>query len=463
MENDIRIREEFLSILRTQFQKDCPDCYLNAFGSFYNGFGFRNSDLDVCFIFKDGREQNNEEIIRILKRLLQSMRSSQLFDNVQPVLHAKVPIIRSRHRKSNIDIDISLHNTLAIENTRLLKCYTDIDPRVSELGYIVKHFAKFCDIADASRGTISSYAYIIMVIHFLQQVEPPVLPVLQQMTDENESNTFKKCGQWNIYFFDNLDKLKTIWKQENDLTTGALWLEFLRYYTEKFDYDEHVVTIRKIQPLLRRDKGWFRKTIAIEDPFELTHNLTGGLRMKNWTMIRRAFINAREKFGIPPKDFNINQPDIQQIEKILFDIDVLCPQNAPKRCPWCQGPYHIRKRCPKFASLAEQNQSKGKQQYFHRQRSANDQHYSFDYQEKYRHQHSFPLPNGCYQSFPYSQYYPVTHQHQQSFVVQAFPNGTRHVQTTSIQTSSHSQRQCFNCHEFGHIKAQCPQLRQKHK
>lgn len=40
------------------------------------------------------------------------MRSSQLFDNVQPVLHAKVPIIRSRHRKSGIDIDISLHNTL---------------------------------------------------------------------------------------------------------------------------------------------------------------------------------------------------------------------------------------------------------------------------------------------------------------------------------------------------------------
>lgn len=57
MENDIRIREEILSLLKNQFQKDCPDCHLNAFGSFYNGFGFRNSDLDVCFIFKDGREQ----------------------------------------------------------------------------------------------------------------------------------------------------------------------------------------------------------------------------------------------------------------------------------------------------------------------------------------------------------------------------------------------------------------------
>lgn len=65
------------------------------------------------------------------------------------------------------------------------------------------------------------------------------------------------------------------------MSTGALWLEFLRFYTEKFCYDEHIVTIRQIEPLLRRDKGWFRKTIAVEDPFELTHNLTGGLHMKS--------------------------------------------------------------------------------------------------------------------------------------------------------------------------------------
>lgn len=51
------MRKEILTQLTTQFQKDCPDCVLNAFGSFYNGFGFRNSDLDVCFIHKDGREQ----------------------------------------------------------------------------------------------------------------------------------------------------------------------------------------------------------------------------------------------------------------------------------------------------------------------------------------------------------------------------------------------------------------------
>ena len=41
-----------------------------------------------------------------------TMKSSKTFEDVQPVLHAKVPIIRSRHRQLHIEIDISLHNML---------------------------------------------------------------------------------------------------------------------------------------------------------------------------------------------------------------------------------------------------------------------------------------------------------------------------------------------------------------
>ena len=55
---DIENRQQILNQLEKQFQKDYPDCNLYAFGSFYNGFGFSQSDLDVCLVFKDEREQN---------------------------------------------------------------------------------------------------------------------------------------------------------------------------------------------------------------------------------------------------------------------------------------------------------------------------------------------------------------------------------------------------------------------
>lgn len=38
-----------------------------------------------------------------------------------------------------------------------------------------------CDIGDASRGSLSSYAYTLMALFFLQQRNPPVIPVLQEV------------------------------------------------------------------------------------------------------------------------------------------------------------------------------------------------------------------------------------------------------------------------------------------
>jgi DNA polymerase sigma len=55
----------------------------------------------------------------------------------------------------------------------------------------------------------------------------------------------------------------------------------LRFYTEQFDYEKHVVSIRQLEPLLRQEKGWFKQTLAIEDPFELSHNLGAGLSIRS--------------------------------------------------------------------------------------------------------------------------------------------------------------------------------------
>ena len=37
-------------------------------------------------------------------------------------------------------------------------------------------------MCDASTGSLSSYAYILLLLHYLQQVKPPVIPVLQQVS-----------------------------------------------------------------------------------------------------------------------------------------------------------------------------------------------------------------------------------------------------------------------------------------
>jgi DNA polymerase sigma len=72
--NDIDKRTKILTSLEKQFQKDYPECNLHAFGSFYNGFGFQQSDLDVCIVFKDERE-HNVCILKIAKSHFNSLSS----------------------------------------------------------------------------------------------------------------------------------------------------------------------------------------------------------------------------------------------------------------------------------------------------------------------------------------------------------------------------------------------------
>ena len=106
------------------------------------------------------KEINYKRIIRNLGALF---RRESDFDQIEERVSAKVPIVKFRHRKSMIEGDISLYNTLALQNTDLLRTYAQIDERTKTLGYVVKHFSKVCRIGDASCGSLSSYAYIVMM------------------------------------------------------------------------------------------------------------------------------------------------------------------------------------------------------------------------------------------------------------------------------------------------------------
>jgi terminal uridylyltransferase len=49
---------------------------------------------------------------------------------VYAVTSAKVPIVRFYHLATQIEGDISVYNTLALENTKMLSTYSSIDWRV---------------------------------------------------------------------------------------------------------------------------------------------------------------------------------------------------------------------------------------------------------------------------------------------------------------------------------------------
>lgn len=117
----------------------------------------------------------------------------------------------------------------------------------------------------------------------------------------------------------------------------------LRFYTEEFDFKEHVISIRRKSLLTTFKKQWTSKYIVIEDPFDLNHNLGAGLSRKMTNFIMKAFINGRRVFGIPVKGFP------KDILAYFFDPDVLTEgELAPndRCCRICGKIGHFMKDCP---------------------------------------------------------------------------------------------------------------------
>ena len=86
---------------------------------------------------------------------------------------------------------------------------------------------------------------------------------------------------WNAWFYSDFRALCQKWRARNQQSVSELWLGFLKYYACEFDDKSNVVCIRQSRTLTKFEKLWNSPAIAIEDPFDLSHNLGAGISRKS--------------------------------------------------------------------------------------------------------------------------------------------------------------------------------------
>lgn len=79
---------------------------------------------------------------------------------------AKVPIVKMWDPELKLACDMNVNNTLALENTRMIKTYVQIDPRVRPLAMIVKHWTKQRLVNDAGKQDLHERFMIISLTIF---------------------------------------------------------------------------------------------------------------------------------------------------------------------------------------------------------------------------------------------------------------------------------------------------------
>ena len=265
----MKLRDALYEVMRGVF----PYCGLYVVGSSMNGFGSHTSDMDLCLMLSYNDIDQKKEATEILRILHKALKKCSFLRELT-LIRAKVPILKFVDKVSEVECDLNINNSVGIRNTHLLNAYSRLDWRVSCLVLFVKHWAKQQNINDASQGTISSYSLVLMVIHYMQcGCNPPVIPSLQvKYPHKFDVNTDIRLLTLN-------EKLPP-YKSPNQDSLGELFVGFMDYYANTFDFCEDAISVRlgrrlpkevviKQNPVLNPPNQW--KCISIEEPFNLSN------------------------------------------------------------------------------------------------------------------------------------------------------------------------------------------------
>lgn len=313
-----------------------PGTDIGVFGSSTNTFGSDDADLDMCLIlplqvsaltgagaFSGDSTDSRSLLIETVGKFLTEAAGGMSEVSIRST--ARIPIVLFKDPISGLDCDISFNNPLAMRNTRLLAAYSSIDERLRQLAFLIKKWAKVRGINDPQQGTLSSYGYLLCLIHFLQTRSPPILPSLQQLPPQWPDKTVPLPGQlerWdahpvdgrpcNTYFLDptaaGAEKASAALKAEaikNTQTVGELFAEFFLYFGWLFDAHNNVVSVRMgraVDKTLKAEESCWsvNDKLCIEDPFEHWYDVAHVLRgpkmdhflkaefLRAYTLIARA-------------------------------------------------------------------------------------------------------------------------------------------------------------------------------
>ena len=289
---------------------------VRPFGSAANGFGTKFSDLDAtCFEEKaeEDKDEEQKQPAEILsERLAPLLREHPAFTMAQEVLHARVPILKLCFERE-LEVDLSCHNTLPLQNTRLLKAYSSLDERVRDLVITVKLWAKAHEVCGASQSHLSSYALTLMAIYFLQvhpKIKLVMLPVGVFKEDNNPDSEQK------------VEAARNSWNCS--LCLGQMVLRFFQFYSQEFQWGDEVVSVRfgnrtyVTNNIVQKLKGRHCKRLHVEDPVDETRNLNCVLGEMQEILLRQTMLDTYQRLQnnapwtiFPPKRAAKEEPHLE--------------------------------------------------------------------------------------------------------------------------------------------------------
>lgn len=239
---------------------------LQVIGSSAYGLNTVNGDIDVVCLAEINKENDERSSqANVLIDLSSKLKDSE-FSIENTLLSATFPIIKLRHKMTNLRIDMSVNQYGAMENTTLISNILLAYPAIKQVIVLAKCICSIFEINSSYICTLSSYSITLMVIFYFQMINeiPHLLSARKKV---------------NYKHFDLFENLKG----------------FFFYYGWIFSYVNDVVSIRTGRPMKKSSTSFriynskYNLVFCIEDPIVSDFNVTRTVNEVSLVRIVKTF------------------------------------------------------------------------------------------------------------------------------------------------------------------------------
>lgn len=230
------------------------------------------SDLEITVLTK--RNVSEETITKLL---IDALSSNSNYANVESRLTKRTNLLIIEDKKNKVKIELNFNNVFGVLNSSFIRNYLLYESRALIMVNIIKEWSKRNQINGNHEGYLSSYCFSLMVIFFLQRIDPPVLPVIS-----SKANLRSIWIQDNHYYIENALLSQNSFKQsDNKDVISVLLLKFFMFYESWFDNENYCIDITSKTEVIRNYditylnffKEKSRKSVyCFIDPFDYSYN-----------------------------------------------------------------------------------------------------------------------------------------------------------------------------------------------
>nr|CAB3267382.1 speckle targeted PIP5K1A-regulated poly(A) polymerase-like [Phallusia mammillata] len=314
-EEELHVRDLICKLLQSALHEAFPDCTLKPYGSSVSGFGTQGCDLDLHFEYTSihpdilheikmhrdtendssnstvGEEITSQEIIAAVGEVIKQCVPD--CHKIKVISASRFPLVRFYHKGSNVKCDISLSNKLAVVNTTYLQLCCKVFPMLKPLVIAIRTWMRHWELAGGvhvNGPRLNNYAVTLMALFFLQNTGR--MPSLKAMVASVSDTPVLIDG-----FDCTLVETYPVCEPKGSL--GDLLADFFQFYS-KVEFSKAVLNARsacyQTAQTEKEENPTGRKfkygSLNVQDPFEVSHNVTGNVTERHMQNFYRQMHNA---------------------------------------------------------------------------------------------------------------------------------------------------------------------------